>query len=193
MLYRATKDPHYVEVGRQMMCDLEANTRAKCGYTTLHDVKTKSKEDRMESFFLSETLKYLYLLFDPENVLHTRAAEDHVFTTQAHVIRLSNAYRDPPPPPPSPRRRTRKKKKRGKQRKTVTNLINGAKLMSGVNIASSASTVSGPGGSVGADGMNDASVSPAKLYGCVPPKLQLGEVPFLVKAGEQHVTPVGMT
>ena len=27
-----------------------------------------SQEDRMESFFLSETLKYLYLLFDEENV-----------------------------------------------------------------------------------------------------------------------------
>ena len=26
----------------------------------------------MESFFLAETTKYLYLLFDPENFLHNR-------------------------------------------------------------------------------------------------------------------------
>jgi len=34
----------------------------RCGYATLHDVKDKSQEDRMESFFLSETSKYLYLV-----------------------------------------------------------------------------------------------------------------------------------
>ena len=33
-----------------------------CGYATLHDVFTKTKEDRMESFFLSETCKYLFLV-----------------------------------------------------------------------------------------------------------------------------------
>ena len=60
-LYRATKDPLYVEIGRELMCDLQA-TAATCGYATLHNVVTKEQEDRMESFFLSETLKYLYLL-----------------------------------------------------------------------------------------------------------------------------------
>ena len=34
----------------------------RCGYATLHDVIDKSLEDRMESFFLSETCKYLYLV-----------------------------------------------------------------------------------------------------------------------------------
>ena len=34
----------------------------RCGYATLHDVIDKSHEDRMESFFLSETCKYLYLV-----------------------------------------------------------------------------------------------------------------------------------
>ena len=34
----------------------------RCGYATLHDVKDKTQEDRMESFFLSETSKYLYLV-----------------------------------------------------------------------------------------------------------------------------------
>lgn len=35
-----------------------------------HD-KTHQLDDRMESFFLSETLKYLYLLFDDEHFIHT--------------------------------------------------------------------------------------------------------------------------
>lgn len=34
----------------------------RCGYATLHNVMDKTKEDRMESFFLSETCKYLYLV-----------------------------------------------------------------------------------------------------------------------------------
>ena len=34
----------------------------RCGYGTVHDVNTKELEDRMESFFLSETVKYLYLV-----------------------------------------------------------------------------------------------------------------------------------
>ena len=39
----------------------------------------------MESFFLAETLKYIYLLFDPEtevDILHK-----HVFNTEAHPVR----------------------------------------------------------------------------------------------------------
>lgn len=34
----------------------------RCGYATMHDVIDKTLEDRMESFFLSETCKYLYLV-----------------------------------------------------------------------------------------------------------------------------------
>jgi hypothetical protein len=44
------------------MCDLQMHAASKCGYATLHHVVTKEQEDRMESFFLSETLKYLYVV-----------------------------------------------------------------------------------------------------------------------------------
>jgi hypothetical protein len=40
----------------------------------------QEQEDRMESFFLSETLKYLYLLFDDDNPFNKR--DDFVFSTQ---------------------------------------------------------------------------------------------------------------
>jgi len=39
-------------------CDVDF----RCGYATIHDVTKKDYEDRMESFFLSETCKYLYLV-----------------------------------------------------------------------------------------------------------------------------------
>ena len=40
------------------------------------DVKDHRLENRMESFFLAETLKYLYLIFDKENFLHSDLSTD---------------------------------------------------------------------------------------------------------------------
>ncbi|MCK5571930.1 MAG: glycoside hydrolase family 47 protein, partial [Bacteroidetes bacterium] len=42
------------------------------------------KSDRMESYFLAETLKYLYLLFAPPETLDFSSV---VFNTEAHPIR----------------------------------------------------------------------------------------------------------
>jgi len=39
----------------------------------------------MESFFLAETLKYLYLLFDPDTPVDV--LKKHVFNTEAHPLR----------------------------------------------------------------------------------------------------------
>jgi hypothetical protein len=45
-------------------------------------VQTKARGDRQHSFFLAETLKYLYLLFEPEAVNFDRVT----FNTEAHPI-----------------------------------------------------------------------------------------------------------
>lgn len=37
----------------------------------------------MESFFLAETTKYLYLLFDTENFIHNDGNQGKVFVTDA--------------------------------------------------------------------------------------------------------------
>ena len=58
-LYRATRDPFYLEVGRQMLENLREFARVPCGYAAILDVRQKSHEDKMDSFFLAETLKYL--------------------------------------------------------------------------------------------------------------------------------------
>uniref|UniRef100_A0A1I7WEE9 alpha-1,2-Mannosidase n=1 Tax=Heterorhabditis bacteriophora TaxID=37862 RepID=A0A1I7WEE9_HETBA len=71
LLYLATKNPFYLHVGREILDSLNSITRVrsylyfmflvKCGFATVHDVNDGSLEDRMESFFLAETMKYLYL------------------------------------------------------------------------------------------------------------------------------------
>ncbi|CAF3168699.1 unnamed protein product [Rotaria socialis] len=87
-LYQATKNPFYLHVGRDILDNLNTYTRAECGFATVHDVRDKTLEDRMESFFLSETCKYLFLLFDEDNYLNQHGANHYIFTTEAHIIPL---------------------------------------------------------------------------------------------------------
>lgn len=63
-LYMATKDQKYVRFGQRMYNMIENKCRVKCGYASIADVETGRLDDRMDSYFLAETLKYLYLLFD---------------------------------------------------------------------------------------------------------------------------------
>jgi ER degradation enhancer, mannosidase alpha-like 2 len=83
-LYRATKDPRYLEMGRRFFEDLVARCRTNDGYTTLKSVVTGEKGDLMPSYFLAETLKYLYLLFAPDTTLDLDRV---VFNTEAHPLR----------------------------------------------------------------------------------------------------------
>jgi mannosidase alpha-like ER degradation enhancer 2 len=51
-------------------------------------VVTKEKGDLMPSYFLAETLKYLYLIFAPDQALDF----DHVvFNTEGHPLRRGPA------------------------------------------------------------------------------------------------------
>ncbi|KAI8924474.1 glycoside hydrolase [Entophlyctis helioformis] len=91
MLYQATKDPFYLYAGEQFLEDFEAMARVKCGFATLSDVRTGKHDERMESFFLSETLKYLYLLFDEDNPIN-KLDSNFVFTTEGHFLPLPRKY-----------------------------------------------------------------------------------------------------
>jgi len=84
VLYRRTKDPRYLEMGRTFFRGLVAHCRTDAGYTTLKNVETKEKGDLMHSFFLAETLKYLWLLFAPDGAFDSRRV---VFNTEAHPLR----------------------------------------------------------------------------------------------------------
>lgn len=92
LLYRATKNPFYLHVGRDIIYSLNNHTRAKCGYATVHDVHDMSLEDRQESFFLSETVKYLFLLFDFANPINQQSS-NYLFTTEGHIFPISNRFR----------------------------------------------------------------------------------------------------
>jgi Glycosyl hydrolase family 47 len=82
-LYHYTKDPKYLEMGRTFLDDLVKYCRTENGYTTLTSVVTKEKGDRQHSFFLAETLKYLYLLFEPDAINF----DSVIFNTEAHPLR----------------------------------------------------------------------------------------------------------
>ena len=85
-MYRLTKDERYREWGWEIFQAFEKYTKVEGGgYACLKSVYTAGNfRDRMESFFLTETLKYLYLLFgDDDNVLSLR---EWVFNTEAHPL-----------------------------------------------------------------------------------------------------------
>jgi hypothetical protein len=82
-----TGDPVYREWGWEIFQAIERFCRTDTAFGQLKDVRKVDgrPQDKMESFFLAETLKYLYLLFDPEtpiDILNT-----HVFNTEAHPLR----------------------------------------------------------------------------------------------------------
>ncbi|XP_040567806.1 ER degradation-enhancing alpha-mannosidase-like protein 2 [Lepeophtheirus salmonis] len=102
-LYQTTKDPYLLEMGEMVLSTIKHSAKTTCGYATVKDVRDHLIEDRMESFFLAETTKYLYLLFDPTNPVHgtlTKAqivhkGTDHeciidvggtIFNTEAHPM-----------------------------------------------------------------------------------------------------------
>ena len=82
-LYRYTKDPKYLVMGKQMFEDLVKYCRTDVAYAGLKDVRTKEKSDYMHSFLFAETFKYFYLLFAPEKTLDL---DKIVFNTEAHPI-----------------------------------------------------------------------------------------------------------
>ncbi len=83
-LFRYTKDPKYLRMGEEIFDDIEKYCRTEDGDTVLKNVVTKEKGDLMPSFFLAETLKYLYLLFAPDGTLDF---ENVVFNTEGHPLR----------------------------------------------------------------------------------------------------------
>ncbi|MBI1796600.1 MAG: glycoside hydrolase family 47 protein [Candidatus Eisenbacteria bacterium] len=83
-LSRTTHDPRYLEMARTFFHGLVARCRVAGGYTGLRNVVTGEQADLMHSFFLAETLKYLYLTFAPDQTLDL---DQVVFNTEAHPLR----------------------------------------------------------------------------------------------------------
>ncbi|XP_062248617.1 ER degradation-enhancing alpha-mannosidase-like protein 2 [Platichthys flesus] len=74
-LFRATGDHAYLQLGLDALESIERISRTPCGYASVKDLRDHQLDNRMESFFLAETIKYLYLLFDPAHFLHGGGTE----------------------------------------------------------------------------------------------------------------------
>src|ERR1051326_2446477 len=84
VLRRLTHEKQYVDMGKVFLDSLVAPCRTDAGYTNLKSVVTMEKGDLMPSYFLAETLKYLYLIFAPDSVYDFKR---NIFTTEAHPLR----------------------------------------------------------------------------------------------------------
>lgn len=107
-LYKATKDPHLLQIGAEVVDSIYYSTKTDCGFATIKNVDDHTIEDRMESYFLAETIKYLYLLFDQSNFIHNKGSKGtiiqstageciidaggYVFNTEAHPIDIAAVY-----------------------------------------------------------------------------------------------------
>ncbi|CAK8693848.1 unnamed protein product [Clavelina lepadiformis] len=108
-MYRVNKDPMLLEFGNSAMHSINVTSRTECGFASIKDVQDHTLDNRMESFFLAETIKYLYLLFDPGNPLLSTmkgatirrfkngeecllGAGGFVFNTEAHPMDVSSLH-----------------------------------------------------------------------------------------------------
>lgn len=93
-LYRATRDPLYLQVGVAVLKAYQSRFMATCGFAGIQDIRIGTMQDRMESFVLSETFKYLYLLFDEDNIAHQENLKDAIFSTEGHLLWLDRQSLD---------------------------------------------------------------------------------------------------
>ncbi|XP_017055275.1 mannosyl-oligosaccharide alpha-1,2-mannosidase IA isoform X1 [Drosophila ficusphila] len=98
VLWRLTHDQKYRDWGWEAVLALEKHCRTAHGYCGLRNVyqQEPQKDDVQQSFFLAETLKYLYLLFSDDSVL---PLDEWVFNTEAHPMPIKGAnafYRQAP-------------------------------------------------------------------------------------------------
>ncbi|KAF9343000.1 hypothetical protein BGX26_006455, partial [Mortierella sp. AD094] len=85
ILYRLTGEKKYQDQAWEIFQSIEANCRTDIAYSGLLDVNSKgSYDNKMESFFLAETMKYLYLMFSTPDVI---SLDDFVLNTEAHPLR----------------------------------------------------------------------------------------------------------
>jgi len=87
VLYWITGDPKYQEWGWDAFNAIENHCRVASGYAGIHDVTNafSSKDDLQYSYFLAETLKYLYLLYSPKELI---SLDKFVFNTEAHPMKI---------------------------------------------------------------------------------------------------------
>ncbi|CAF0791171.1 unnamed protein product [Didymodactylos carnosus] len=86
-LWRLTHEQIYRDWAWDAIISLEKYCRVDGGYTGIRDVYSvpPSHDDVQQSFFLAETLKYLYLIYTEDSVIQLNK---YVFNTEAHPFQI---------------------------------------------------------------------------------------------------------
>ncbi|KAH7885863.1 glycoside hydrolase [Phlebopus sp. FC_14] len=85
LLWRTTGDEQWRDRGWEIFQAIEHHTRTIYGFASIRDVGRVPtvRKDEMPSYFLAETLKYLYLLFVDEELI---PLDKWVFNTEGHPL-----------------------------------------------------------------------------------------------------------
>lgn len=91
--YRVTGDVKYQDLAWEGFQNIKDLCRAGSAFAGLNDVGETNgggSYDFMESFFLAETLKYMYLIFAEDSEVQVQAEElnQWVYNTEAHPVRI---------------------------------------------------------------------------------------------------------
>ncbi|KAL8786387.1 MAG: hypothetical protein Q9213_002803 [Squamulea squamosa] len=86
IFYRMTGEKKYQDAAWRMFTAIENYTRTDIANAAIDDVTAEApgKDDRMESFWLAETLKYFYAIFADPEVLNL---DKYVLNTEAHPLK----------------------------------------------------------------------------------------------------------
>jgi len=90
VLWKFTGEEKYRDLAWRFFEGIEKSCKLKNGYATRVNVTRKEAghKDIMESWFLAETLKYLYLIFSDSKFL---SPTEWVLNTEAHPLRIMSA------------------------------------------------------------------------------------------------------
>ena len=89
ILHQITGNPIYQEWAWDIFSAITKYSKTAFGYGSYPDVRQQNRrpDDRMESFWLGETLKYLYMVQAPMEE-HKIDLTKYVFNTECHPTRI---------------------------------------------------------------------------------------------------------
>jgi hypothetical protein len=86
-LYQITGKEKYREMALKFYKNILRNCKTEVAFTAIENVETMEKRDYMATYFIAETLKYFYLIFQDNPVVNI---DDYVFSTEAHNFKKEN-------------------------------------------------------------------------------------------------------
>ena len=88
ILYRITGDAELMDHAWRMFEAIIRATKTDIAHAAVTDVRATQppKNDRMESFWLAETLKYFYLIFSEPSLINL---DRYVLNTEAHPFKVA--------------------------------------------------------------------------------------------------------